>query len=170
MTGKPTEIVVSQHVMIYSWLIYQYDRQVETRFILHDTDAKEVDDFYTYYNSSVAGGTRVESAYRLVNSIVEAEQLQRDYNIYIFHGTDGDDWDNRGEQTLPELKKMLTYSNRIGITVAQSYGRPPGSTTLEQYIIDSKLLEEYPKQFRLDGLEDSAGETRLIEGIKKLIS
>ena len=170
MTGKPTEIVVSQHVMIYSWLMYQYDRQVETRFILHDTDAKEVDDFYTYYNSSVAGGTRVESAYRLVNGIVEAAHLDRDYNIYIFHGTDGDDWDTRGDQTIPELKKMLTYSNRIGVTIAQSYGRSPGSSTLERYIRESKLLEEFPKQIRMDGLEESAGEARLIEGIKKLIS
>ncbi|MBW1790409.1 MAG: DUF444 family protein, partial [Deltaproteobacteria bacterium] len=49
MHGKATELVVSQHVMIYSWLLYQYAKQVETRFILHDTDAKEVPDFYTYY-------------------------------------------------------------------------------------------------------------------------
>jgi len=170
MTGKPTEMVVSQHVMIYSWLMYQYERQVETRFILHDTEAKEVDDFYTYYNSSVAVVTRVESAYRMVNGIVQSEQLQRDYNIYVFHGTDGDDWDNRGDQTIPELKKMLAYSNRVGITVAQSYGRLPGKTTLERYIVDSKLLEEYPKLIRLDGLEEGAGEARLIAGIKKLIS
>jgi len=58
MLGNPTELVVSQHVLIYSWLLYQYARQVETRFILHDTEAKEVTDFYTYYNSRVAGGTK----------------------------------------------------------------------------------------------------------------
>ena len=40
-------------------LLYQYAMQVETRFILHDTEAKEVPDFYTYYNSKVAGGTQV---------------------------------------------------------------------------------------------------------------
>ena len=97
MTGKPTEVVVTQHVLIYSWLLYQYEKQVETRFILHDTEAKEVPDFYTYYNSSVAGGTRIESAYRLVNKIVEEENLEKDYNIYVFHGTDGDDWDSDGE-------------------------------------------------------------------------
>ena len=93
MLGSPTELVVSQHVLIYSWLLYQYARQVETRFILHDTEANEVADFYTYYNSRVAGGTKVVSAYRLVNEIVQKESLARDYNIYIFHGTDGDDWD-----------------------------------------------------------------------------
>ena len=63
MSGKPTEQVVTQHVMIYSWLLYQYGGQVESRFILHDTEAKEVDDFYSYYNSQVAGGTKVVSSY-----------------------------------------------------------------------------------------------------------
>jgi uncharacterized sporulation protein YeaH/YhbH (DUF444 family) len=71
MSGKSTELVVSQHVLIYSWLLYQYSRQVESRFILHDTEAKEVEDFYTYYNSKVAGGTRVSSAFRMVNEIVK---------------------------------------------------------------------------------------------------
>ncbi|MCG8510424.1 MAG: DUF444 family protein, partial [Rhodospirillales bacterium] len=82
MSGKPTELVVSQHVLIYSWLLYQYRKQVETRFILHDSDAKEVPDFHTYYNSRVAGGTKVVSAYRLVNEIVDKENLVKDYNIY----------------------------------------------------------------------------------------
>ncbi|MEE8399348.1 MAG: DUF444 family protein [Desulfobacterales bacterium] len=170
MTGKPTEIVVSQHVMIYSWLLYQYDKRVETRFVLHDTDAKEVDDFYTYYNSSVAGGTRIASAYELVNRLVAEDSLDRDYNIYVFHGTDGDDWDNDGGKTIPELKKMLAYCNRIGVTVAQSNGRQAGNTTLEKYVKESKVLEEYPEQIRMDALEEDAGEERLIEGIKNLIS
>jgi len=119
MSGKPTEHVVAQHILIYSWLLYQYARQVETRFILHDTDAAEVPDFYTYYNSNVAGGTKVASAYRLVNRIVETENLAQDYNIYIFHGTDGDDWDTDGKESLPELKKMLRYANRVGVTIAE---------------------------------------------------
>jgi len=48
MGGKTTQVVVSQHVMLYSWLLYQYEKQVETRFILHDTEAREVEDFYKY--------------------------------------------------------------------------------------------------------------------------
>ena len=171
MMGRPTEIVVSQHVLIYSWLVYQYDKQVETRFILHDSEAKEVPDFYTYYNLNVAGGTRVQSAYSLVNKIVEDDSLERDYNIYVFHGTDGDDWDADGKQTVPELKKMLTYSNRIGITIAQTRSSAPGyNTAVEKYIKGARLLEEYPKLIRLDAVSNDAGEERLIEGIKKLIS
>lgn len=169
MHGPPTEVVVSQHVLIYSWLLYQYARQVESRFILHDTEAKEVPDFYTYYNSKVAGGTKVVSAYRLVNKIVDKENLAQDYNIYVFHGTDGEDWDTEGKETVPELKKMLTYANRMGITIAHENSGAEKKTVVEKYVVDSKLLEEKPDLLRLDVVQVNADETRLIEGIKKLI-
>ncbi|MBM9606381.1 DUF444 family protein [Desulfopila inferna] len=170
MHGNPTEMVVTQHVLIYSWLIYQYENHVETRFILHDTEAKEVKDFHTYYNLRVAGGTQVASAYRLVNEIVAQESLERDYNIYIFHGTDGDDWDTTGRETLPELEKMLTYANRIGITVAENGYGISGGTEVEKYLKKSGLLEEKKELLRLDVMKKESDEPRLIEGIKKLIS
>jgi len=170
MNGLPTEVVVSQHVLIYSWLLYQYARQVESRFILHDTEATEVPDFYTYYNSKVAGGTKVVSAYRLVNTIVDHENLARDYNIYVFQGTDGEDWDTEGKETVPELKKMLTYANRMGITITHENSGAEKKTVGEKYVADSKLLDEKPDLLRLDVVQVNADETRLIEGIKKLIN
>jgi len=170
MHGNPTRLIVSQHVLIYSWLLYQYEMQVESRFILHDTEAKEVDDFYTYYNSKVAGGTRVASAFRLVNDIVEKENLAADYNIYIFHGTDGDDWDTDGKELIPELNKMLTYTNRIGITIAEHSSNAVNSTEVERYLKKSELLDEKSKLLRLDVMKEDSDESRIIEGIKKLIS
>ncbi len=168
MTGKPTELVVSQHVLIYSWLLYQYEKQVETRFILHDTEATEVKDFYTYYNTMVAGGTKVASAYHLVNEIVNKENLAADYNIYVFHGTDGDDWDTDGKETVPELKTMLTYANRVGITIAK---RASAQTTeVERYLEKSGLLKDKPGLIRMDTIKEDADEPRLIEGIKQLIA
>ncbi len=170
MSGKPTELVVGQHVLIYSWLLFQYARQVETRFILHDTEAKEAPDFYTYYNSRVAGGTKVASAFRLVNEIVEKEGLQRDYNIYVFHGTDGDDWDTDGKTTIPEIERMLKYTNRVGITVARNSYSASRETDLERYMKQSGLLLKRPVDIRMDAMQDDVDEARIIEGIKKLIS
>ncbi|SNB47950.1 DUF444 family protein [Geobacter sp. DSM 9736] len=168
MEGKVTDLVVTQHVMIYSWLLFQYAKQVETRFIVHDTEAKEVPDFYTYYNSRVAGGTQVSTAYKLVNDIVAKENLAADYNIYIFHGTDGDDWDSEGDASIPELKQMLNYANRVGITIAEhSYSR---NTEVERYLKGSGLLKEKPNLLRLDVLGEDSEEPRLIEGIRKLMS
>jgi uncharacterized sporulation protein YeaH/YhbH (DUF444 family) len=168
MSGKVTELVVAQHVLIYSWLLFQYARQVETRFILHDTEAKEVPDFNTYYNASVAGGTRVAKAYRLVNEIVERENLNRDYNIYVFHGTDGDDWDTEGKETVPALERMVGYTNRVGITVVRHGAER--KTEVEKYLETSGLLKSKPDLLQMDALDESADEPRLIEGIKKLIA
>jgi len=169
MDGKPAELITSQHVLIYSWLLYQYAKQVETRFILHDTEAKEVPDFYTYFNSREAGGTKVASAYRLVNEIVAKENLAKDYNIYVFHGTDGDDWDMQGKEALPELKVMLGYANRIGITIVEHY-YSAGETEVDTYLRKSGLLADKPELLRVDLMGEDAEEGRLIEGIKRLIS
>lgn len=170
MIGKPTELIVSQHVLIFSWLLYQYARQVETRFILHDTEAIEAPDFFTYYNTKAAGGTKVASGYKLVNEIIDKEGLYQDYNIYVFHGTDGDDWDKEGNETIPQLKAMLTKVNRIGVSIAEPATGPAHSTELEKVIKNSKLLEEHPDLIRLDSFNENAYEPRLIAGIKKLIS
>ncbi len=170
MAGKTTELVVSQHVLIYSWLLYQYANQVESRFILHDTTAKEVEDFYTYYNSKVAGGTQVAAAYRLVNEIVQSENLATDYNIYVFHGTDGDDWETDGKTAIAELKTMLGYASRVGITVARHSASVHGKTEVEKYMAASGLLESRPALIRMDVMDEDADEARLIEGIKTLIS
>jgi uncharacterized sporulation protein YeaH/YhbH (DUF444 family) len=170
MDGRPTDIVVAQHVMIYSWLLYQYSRQVETRFILHDTEAREVDDFYTYYNLRVAGGTKVASAYRLVNEIVEKENLIQDYNIYVFHGTDGEDWDSSGREAIPAVKTMLSYTNRVGITIAEYQPGYTRKSSVQLYMEDSGLLRERPQAIRLDVIQEDADDNRLIEGIRKLIS
>jgi hypothetical protein len=168
MAGKATELVVSQHVLIYSWLLYQYAGQAETRFILHDTEAREVPDFYTYHNSRVAGGTQVYSAYQLVNEIVARENLVNDYNIYVFHGTDGDDWDMGGEKAIPELKTMLGYASRVGVTIAER-GRG-GNSEVATYLNNSGLLRDKPELIRLDTMQEDADEQRVIEGIRKLIS
>ncbi len=168
MWGKPTELVVAQHVLIYSWLMFQYERQVVTRFILHDTNAREVPDFYTYYSLKVAGGTKMESAFRMINEIVEADSLDRDYNIYVFHGSDGDDWERDGTTALRQLRKMVGYCSRIGITLTPA--SMENMSTAERYIRDSKILEEHPQEIRLDTIDEEAGDMRLIEGIRRLIT
>jgi uncharacterized sporulation protein YeaH/YhbH (DUF444 family) len=151
--------------------MFQFKNNVEARFILHDSKAKEVEDFYTYYNSSVAGGTNVFPAFELVNEIVSSEHLAKDNNIYVFYGTDGDDWEEDGKQALEALNKMMTYANRIGITVAKNSWSGAALTTVEKYLDASNVLKEKTTLIRLDALQaDQANDNRLIDGIKKLIS
>lgn len=170
MGGKVTQTVVSQHVMLYSWLMYQYEKQVETRFVLHDTEAKEVSDFYKYYSYKVAGGTKVFSAFKLVNDIVERENLDRDYNIYVFHGTDGDDWDKEGTQTLAEMKRMMRYVARIGITIVEHSYVGSKQTEVEKYLKNSGILNKHKDHIKLDIMGENVDDSRIIQGIKRLIS
>ncbi len=171
MGGEPTEVVTTQHFFIYSWLVYQYKNNVESRFILHDTDAKEVPDFYTYYKSLIAGGTKIAPAFELVNKIVEEEQLVKDYNIYVFHGTDGDDWDDSGKELMTALKKTLKFVNRVGITVAKNSWGASSQSIVEKNIINSGILKEKADLIRMDSFPASgASESRIIEGIKNLVS
>ncbi len=170
MGGKVTQAVVSQHVMLYSWLLYQYEKQVETRFILHDTQAKEVDDFYKYYSYRVAGGTNVFTAFKMVNDIVERESLARDYNIYVFHGTDGDDWDKDGKQAIAEIEKMLSYVSRIGVSIVEHSYVGSNQTEVEKYLKSSEILNKHSDLIKLDVMSENADDTRIIQGIKKLIS
>ncbi len=170
MSGKPTEAVTTQHLLIYSWLMYQYQNNVLTKFIVHDTEAKEVPDFYSYYKYQVAGGTNVYPAFELANKIVEKEQLDREYNIYVFYGTDGDDWETTGEKMLKALNIMLGYSNRVGISISRN-GWTKGQTTVEKYIQKSGLLKSKADLLRMDSFEsESFTQEKLIESIKKLVS
>lgn len=170
MQGKPTESITTQHLFIYSWLMYQYNQNVQTRFILHDQSAKEVPDFYTYHNSNVAGGTNVFPAFELVNKIVNEEQLARDNNIYVFYGTDGDDWDNDGKKALEEINGILTYVSRMGITIAKNSWGGSGLTTVEKYIQNSGILKSKAELIRLDSFSAAdVDENRIIASIKKLV-
>lgn len=170
MSGKPTEVVCSQHVMIYSWLMYQYKEQVETRFILHDTDAKEVDDFYTYHNMNVAGGTQIRSAIELVNKVVKEESLAKDYNIYVFYGSDGDDWNSDDALFVEAFKTMYSYVNRLGITVVRSSYRKD-ATVFERFLTSHQLIGgEYEAVVRLNVLKEDTDDKTLVDGIKELVS
>ena len=172
MQGDPTKVVVQTHLMFYSWLMYQYKKNVESRFIVHDTSAKEVPNFHQYYNSTVAGGTDIATAFDLVNKIVSEERVAKDYNIYVFYGGDGGDWKD-GEETIKGLKEMMGYSNRIGITVAQNdWGNESlGGTKFNEYMNKSGLLKDKSDLLKLYSMMAAeASDDEIIKGIKYLLS
>ncbi len=168
MSGEPTKVVVSQHLMIYSWLLVQYEKLVIPRFIVHDYEAKEVS-AEQYYKLVASGGTRIASAYKLVNKIVEEEGLARDYNIYVFHGTDGDD-SGYGEDVIPEIRQILTYANRMGVSVVKNSWYGDDESTFEEYVEKADITGD-KKLFRMHVMSaEKAGDEENIEAIKELIA
>ncbi len=167
MYGNPTKAIVSQHLMIYAWLLVQYDKLVIPRFFVHDTEAKEVS-VREYFGLSSGGGTFIPSVYREITKAVDGESLARDYNIYVFQGTDGDDFDD-GKEAIPEIEKILGYVNRMGVCVIKSAYYGDRETSFEEYVEDGGFLER-EDVFRMHIMtSDHVTEDDNIEAIKELI-
>ena len=169
MYGEPTKAIVTQHLMIYAWLLVQYESLVIPRFFIHDTEAREVS-VEDYFRLSAGGGTFIPSGYKEITKTVDGESLARDYNIYVFQGTDGDDFDD-GTEAIPEIEKILSYANRMGVCVVKNsyYGRK-GESEFEQYIGESGLLDR-KDIFRMHVMSSSGiTEEQNIEAVKALIS
>lgn len=168
MHGEPTRITCELHLMLYTWLVYQYNERVKSRFIVHDLEAKEVNDFNEYYSLDSRGGTYVCSGFELVNQIIEEENLDRDYNIYIFFGSDGGDWAESVEKAKSEMKKSLDYCNRLGITIVRNSFFANTRSEVENYVMQSGLLE-YTDLARMAVLLNGDEKT-LEDAIKHIVS
>ena len=95
MGSEQKEIVRTESFWIDTWLRSQYEG-IECRYIIHDATARCVDS-ETFYHTRESGGTIISSAYKLCHKIINEEYSPSEWNIYIFHFSDGDNWS--GEDT-----------------------------------------------------------------------
>lgn len=91
MGPEQKEIVRLEAFWIDTWLRSQYNR-IEIRYIVHDAAAKEVDS-ETFYHLREGGGTKISSAYNLCARMLHEQFSTDDWNVYMFHFSDGDNWD-----------------------------------------------------------------------------
>jgi uncharacterized protein len=115
MGDEQKEIVRIESFWIDTWLRRQY-RGLESRYIIHDAVAREVDR-ETFFHTRESGGTMISSAYRLAAKLIEQEYPPDQWNIYPFHFSDGDNWSMDDtlscieilrKQILPEVN-MFAY-------------------------------------------------------------
>ncbi|MGH7163007.1 MAG: DUF444 family protein [Planctomycetota bacterium] len=90
MGDEQKEIVRIEAFWIDTWLKNQY-RHLETRYIVHDAEAKEVDQ-HTFFHLRESGGTKISSAYELCDALIDREYPPEEWNLYPFHFSDGDNW------------------------------------------------------------------------------
>ncbi len=106
MGDEQKEIVRTEAFWIDTWLRSQY-KGIETRYIIHDATAREVDED-TFFRTRESGGTLISSAYKLCEKLISTDYPPSDWNIYPYHFSDGDNWS--GEDTklcLDILEKEL---------------------------------------------------------------
>lgn len=105
MADEQKEIVRTESFWIDTWLQSQYDG-IQTRYIIHDAAAKEVDQ-ETFYTTRESGGTRISSAYRVAQQIISHEYPLEEWNIYCFQFSDGDNWGDDNSACLQLLTQEL---------------------------------------------------------------
>lgn len=114
MGDEQKTIVKIETFWINAWLKKHYPK-VEARFIIHDAKATEVDET-TFFNTQESGGTVISSAYELCRKIIKEEYPVDEWNIYMLHFSDGDNWS--GEDTNKCLKllkdELLKVVNLFG--------------------------------------------------------
>ncbi len=101
MGDEQKDIVRNESFWINTWLKSQY-KGLETRYIVHDADAHEVDE-HTFFHTRESGGTRISSAYKLAATIMREQFDPTEWNVYVFHFSDGDNWGGGDTQVCFEV-------------------------------------------------------------------
>ncbi len=105
MYARKKEIVRLTAFWIDTWLRSQYQK-VAVRYIIHDAAAREVDQ-HAFYHTRESGGTAISSAYLLCQEMIKKDYNPADWNIYPFHFTDGDNWEDDNAQCARLLADQI---------------------------------------------------------------
>lgn len=100
----------------YFWMVRflrtKYDH-VQIVFISHHTEAKEVTE-EQFFTQGESGGTVVSSAYKLALDIIAERYNPRDWNVYPFHFSDGDNYYSDNDEAVKLADKLIETCNLFG--------------------------------------------------------
>ncbi len=160
MGDEQKEIVRIESFWVDTWLRYQY-KNIETRYIIHDAVAREVDQ-ETFYHTRESGGTIISSAYKLANKIIDENYNPSDWNIYLFHFSDGDNW---GEIDTDECVSILENHLLPKVNLF-CYGQVESPYGSGQFIRD---LDDYFQDEDKVVLSEIADKEEIYESIKDFL-
>ncbi len=141
MGTEQKELVRITAFWIETWLRSQY-KEIEIRYVVHDAAAKEVDQ-ETFYHIREGGGTKISSAYKLCNKMIEERFSPDEWNIYPFHFSDGDNWGGGDTRECVELlrSQLLPKVNQFCYGQVRSlYGSGRFAHDLEEYLGSEDML------------------------------
>ena len=88
-------------------------QDVDLVFVAHDYEAQITDEtsFFTISNS---GGTRCSSAYELTLQHLRDHHPASDWNNYVFHFSDGDNYPSDNPRCVELVKELLEHARMVG--------------------------------------------------------
>ena len=123
MGDEQKELVRLEAFWIDTWLRRNYEG-IESRYIVHDVRASEVDK-KTFYSVREDGGTRISSAFQCCHELLEQHYDPSEWNIYLFHFSDGDNSSEADNRLCVKImdQQLLPKCNLFGYCqVTSAYG------------------------------------------------
>lgn len=137
MGDEQKELVRLEAFWIDTWLRRNYEG-LESRYIVHDVRAAEVDK-HTFFHLREDGGTRISSAFKCARELIEARYNPQDWNIYLFHFSDGDNSSESDNRECCQIlsEHLLPVVNMFGYCqVASAYGSGNFINVLHERLAD----------------------------------
>jgi hypothetical protein len=147
MTKRKKELVRLTAFWIDTWLRSHY-KNLAVRYIVHDTQAGEVDK-HTFYHLRESGGTRISSAYDFCRRLIKKEYDPADWNMYGFHFSDGENLGNDNDRCLQILQEALLPQLNLF-----AYGQVKGHYGRQFIDTLSKVEDEKLVSSKIDGKND----------------
>lgn len=123
MTTNIKYIARSFYFLLYQFLKHKYEH-IEIVFLAHTTEAEEVDED-RFFKRVAAGGTHISSAPKLAMDIIEKRYHPSSWNIYAFHCTDGDNWEEDNVAAFDAMRQLAGYCQLLCYTeIAIESDRP----------------------------------------------
>ena len=142
MGDEQKEIVRTQNFWIDTWLRSQY-HGIRIHYITHDAVAREVGQ-HEFYHTRQSGGTKISSGYRYIHKMIIDLYSSQEWNIYIFHYSDGDNWSGGDTDECLALleQELLSACNLFCYGQVESpYGSGQFLKDLQgKFGVDNKIL------------------------------
>ncbi len=122
MGDEQKEIVRTESFWLDAWIRTHY-RGTRNVYIVHDAAAREVDRD-TFFRVREAGGTVISTAYDLAIRILEERFPPADWNLYLFHFSDGENYSRQDTEKCLDMleERMLPAANLFGYGQVEALG------------------------------------------------
>jgi len=132
MDNETLYIVKAFFFYLNEFLKKKYD-YVERVFISHDTDAYIEPSEESFFKRSGAGGTMSSSAFKKVIEVVRQRYNPKEWNIYVFYFSDGENFEGDMDEAQKKVTELLDFVNLMGY----------GEIRLETSYYAARLLSYY---------------------------
>jgi hypothetical protein len=136
--------------LLYQFLSSRYNN-VEIVFIAHHTEANEVTE-EEFFHKGESGGTFISSGYTKALEIIHERYHPSLWNIYVFHCSDGDNFESDNPAALQAARQIVEVANLFGYGEIKPLGSGYYGSSMIQFF--SQLPMEHFQTVQIQRKED----------------